>query len=52
MFIGEIVGMVADSEALNPNHLPDIEKVLPMLFGSFGSNSYYNIVSKQPCPYC
>jgi hypothetical protein len=33
MFIGEIVGMVADSEVLNPNQLPDIEKVRPMLFG-------------------
>ena len=43
MFIGEIVGMVADSEVLNPNQLPDIEKVRPMLFGSFGSMAYYNI---------
>ncbi len=43
MFIGEIVGMVADSEVLNPNQLPDIEKVRPMLFGSFGSMAYYRI---------
>jgi flavin reductase (DIM6/NTAB) family NADH-FMN oxidoreductase RutF len=43
MFIGEIVGMVADSEVLNPNQLPDIEKVRPMLFGSFGSMAYYGI---------
>jgi hypothetical protein len=41
MFIGEIVGMVADSEVLNPKQLPDIEKVRPMLFGSFGNMAYY-----------
>jgi flavin reductase (DIM6/NTAB) family NADH-FMN oxidoreductase RutF len=46
MFIGEIVGMVADSEVLNSNQLPDIEKVRPMLFGSFGSMAYYNIGNK------
>ena len=46
MFIGEIVGMVADSEVLNPNQLPDIEKVRPMLFGSFGSVAYYSIGGK------
>ncbi|MCI0474154.1 MAG: flavin reductase family protein [Ignavibacteria bacterium] len=43
MFIGEIAGMVADSEVLNQDRLPDIEKVRPMLFGSFGSMAYYNI---------
>ena len=43
MFIGEIVGMVADSEVLNPKQLPDIEKVRPMIWGSFGSQAYYNI---------
>ena len=43
MFIGEIVGMVADSEVLNPKQLPDIEKVRPMMWGSFGSMAYYNI---------
>jgi flavin reductase (DIM6/NTAB) family NADH-FMN oxidoreductase RutF len=43
MFIGEIVGMVADSEVLSANQLPDIEKVRPMLFGSFGSMGYYGI---------
>jgi flavin reductase (DIM6/NTAB) family NADH-FMN oxidoreductase RutF len=43
MFIGEIMGMVADSDVLNPNQLPDIEKVRPILWGSFGSPSYYSI---------
>ena len=46
MFIGEIVGMVADSEVLNPNQFPDIEKVRPMLWGSFGSLAYYGIGDK------
>jgi flavin reductase (DIM6/NTAB) family NADH-FMN oxidoreductase RutF len=46
MFIGEIVGMVADSEVLSPNQLPDIEKVRPMLFGSFGNMAYYGIGDK------
>jgi flavin reductase (DIM6/NTAB) family NADH-FMN oxidoreductase RutF len=43
MFVGEIVGMVADNEALNPYRLPDIERVRPMLWGSFGSPAYYGI---------
>jgi flavin reductase (DIM6/NTAB) family NADH-FMN oxidoreductase RutF len=46
MFIGEIVGMVADSEILSPKQLPDIEKVRPILFGSFGSMAYYTIGDK------
>ena len=46
MFVGEIVGLVADSKVLNKNKLPDIEKVRPMLFGSFGSMAYYNIGDK------
>ncbi len=46
MFIGEIVGMLADSEVLNPNQVPDIEKVRPILFGSFGSMAYYKIGDK------
>ncbi len=46
MFIGEIVGMIADSGVLNPNQVPDIEKVLPMLWGSFGSMGYYAVGEK------
>ena len=46
MFIGEIAGMMADSEVLNPKELPDIEKVRPLLWGSFGSMAYYNIGNK------
>ena len=43
MFIGQIVGIVADGEVLTPDQLPDIEKVRPMLFGSFGNMAYYSI---------
>jgi len=43
MFVGEIVGMVADSEVLSQHQLPDIEKVRPMLWGSFGSMGYYGV---------
>jgi flavin reductase (DIM6/NTAB) family NADH-FMN oxidoreductase RutF len=46
MFIGKIMGMVADSETLNPHQLPDIEKVRPMLWGSFGSVAYYKVGEK------
>jgi flavin reductase (DIM6/NTAB) family NADH-FMN oxidoreductase RutF len=46
MFIGEIMGMVADSEVLNPHQIPDIEKVRPMMWGSFGSMAYYGVGNK------
>ncbi len=46
MFIGEIVGMIAESDVLNENQLPDIEKVEPILWGTRGSNSYYGIGNK------
>jgi flavin reductase (DIM6/NTAB) family NADH-FMN oxidoreductase RutF len=46
MFIGEIVGMVAENEVLSPNQFPDIEKVRPMLWGSLGSVAYYSIGDK------
>ena len=46
MFIGEIVGLVADSEVLNSKQLPDIEKVRPMLWGSFGNMAYFGIGAK------
>ncbi len=43
MFIGEIMGIIADSEVLGEKEFPHIEKVRPMLFGSFGSPAYYGI---------
>jgi len=39
-------GMVADSGVLNPNQFPDMEKVRPMVWGSFGSMAYYGIGDK------
>jgi len=46
MFIGEIVGLVADGDSLNKYQLPDIEKVRPLFWGSFGSMAYYGIGTK------
>jgi len=46
MFVGEILGMVAESEVLSPRQLPDIEKVRPMLWGSLGTMGYYGIGDK------
>jgi flavin reductase (DIM6/NTAB) family NADH-FMN oxidoreductase RutF len=46
MFIGEIMGIIANKEILTPDNLPDIEKVKPMLFGSFGNMAYYGIGEK------
>lgn len=43
IFVGEILGISADSEMLNEKNLPDIEKVRPMLWGSFSSKAYYGI---------
>ncbi|MEI6575376.1 MAG: flavin reductase family protein [Bacteroidota bacterium] len=51
MFIGEIVGMVADSEMLTPGKLPDIELVRPMLYGSAGNMAYYGIGEKLGAAY-
>jgi len=46
MFIGEIVGIAANDDSLNKYQLPDIEKVRPLLWGSFGSMAYYGIGAK------
>jgi flavin reductase (DIM6/NTAB) family NADH-FMN oxidoreductase RutF len=46
MFVGEIVGLAADSEALGETGMPDIEKVRPMLWGSVGSMGYYGVGEK------
>lgn len=45
MFIGEVLGIVADEEVGNPErrNFPDVEKVRPILYGSFGSPAYYGI---------
>lgn len=46
MFIGEIVGIVADEEILGQNNLPVIDKVRPILWGSFGDMCYYKTGEK------
>ncbi|HEX7502963.1 MAG TPA: flavin reductase family protein [Acidobacteriota bacterium] len=46
MFIGEIVGLVADGEVLTPKKIPDIEKVRPVLWGSLGNMAYFGIGEK------
>lgn len=46
MFIGEIVGMVADEHVLNERQVPDIEKVRPLLWGSFGNMAYFGVGDK------
>jgi flavin reductase (DIM6/NTAB) family NADH-FMN oxidoreductase RutF len=46
MFIGEVVGLVANEDILGERGMPDIEKVMPIIFGSIGSKSYYSIGSK------
>jgi hypothetical protein len=38
--------MVADDNLLSHGQHPDIEKVRPMLFGSFGSPLYYGVGEK------
>jgi flavin reductase (DIM6/NTAB) family NADH-FMN oxidoreductase RutF len=42
-FVGEIVDIQADERILSEKGLPDIEKVRPLLYGSFGSSNYYGI---------
>lgn len=46
MFVGEILGLVADSGILNERNMPDIEKVRPLLWGAPGSMGYYGIGEK------
>jgi flavin reductase (DIM6/NTAB) family NADH-FMN oxidoreductase RutF len=43
IFIGEIMGLVADKDVLGANGLPDIEKVQGILWGGMGSNNYYAV---------
>ena len=46
MFVGEILGMVADGDVLSPTQLPDIEKVRPIVWGSFGTMAYHSVGAK------
>ena len=42
-FIGEILDLKAEEDVLDPEKQPDIEKVRPLIWGSFGSSYYYGI---------
>ena len=46
MFIGQILGILADEDVLGPNGLPDIEKTQAILYGGFGSNHYFAVGEK------
>lgn len=46
MFIGEIVGTFADTQVLNASRVPDIQKVQPILWGSFGNMAYFGVGDK------
>jgi hypothetical protein len=46
MFIGEILGILADEDVLGPNGLPDIEKTQAILYGGSGSNHYFAVGEK------
>jgi flavin reductase (DIM6/NTAB) family NADH-FMN oxidoreductase RutF len=41
-FIGEILDVKADEAVLNPNGLPDIKKINPLIFDP-ATHSYYNV---------
>jgi len=42
-FIGEIMEVVANEDVLGSHGKPDIEKVKPLIYGSFGNKGYYSI---------
>ncbi len=43
IFIGEIMGILADEDVLGPKGFPDIEKTQAILYGGFEGNHYYAI---------
>ncbi|MEI8347421.1 MAG: flavin reductase family protein [Pseudomonadota bacterium] len=45
-FVGQIVGILADEKILGEGGAPDIEKVKPIIYGSFGSSNYYALGEK------
>ncbi len=46
IFIGEILGILADEAVLGEKGLPDIDKVQAILYGGFGSNYYFAVGEK------
>lgn len=43
LFIGRIAGIVADRDVLAEHGIPDIEKVRPIVWGSYGNIGYFGI---------
>lgn len=43
LFVGEIVGIEADDDMLNEKNVPTIDKVRPVMWGSFSSMAYYGV---------
>jgi flavin reductase (DIM6/NTAB) family NADH-FMN oxidoreductase RutF len=43
IFIGEILGILADEDVLGPIGLPDIEKTHAILWGGLGNNHYFAV---------
>jgi flavin reductase (DIM6/NTAB) family NADH-FMN oxidoreductase RutF len=46
MFIGEILGIVADEDVLGTEGWPDIEKTQAILYGGLGSSYYFAVGEK------
>jgi flavin reductase (DIM6/NTAB) family NADH-FMN oxidoreductase RutF len=46
IFIGEIVGILADEAVVNAAGHPDIEKTQAILWGGFGNNHYFAVGEK------
>lgn len=42
-FVGEIIDVKADQSMVSEKGFPDIDKVRPILYGSFGNSAYYGI---------
>ena len=46
IFIGEIMGILADEDALGAGGNPDIEKTRPVIYGGSGNRHYFGIGEK------
>jgi flavin reductase (DIM6/NTAB) family NADH-FMN oxidoreductase RutF len=46
IFIGEILGVLADEGVLGSNGMPDIKKVQSILYGGFGNSHYFAVGEK------
>ena len=46
LFVGEILGIMANEDVLGSNGMPDIEKTQAILWGGFGNNHYFAVGEK------